>query len=302
MEVVVVKIGSTWGYVITKYGYPPSVPDIIKGLRETKALGFDSMEIEGLGKDNLLAVYAVRKELKDVCDQEGLYINNFSPILPNLASMDSALRAEARDLYKRAIEIASFFGCSTLLGDSFPPPLKFRGDVPYKKAMNYGGHFAVEVDTAFRWDRQWDVLVESCSFCAEEAGKAGLLFCIEPRVGEMLSNTDSLLRMIDAVPHKSFGAVLDAAHLYAQKEILPLSVEKLGKRIFSVHVADNDGKTNEHLAPGRGTVDWDGLFQALKKHGYSGYFAVDVLMVPDLEEQYRESLVFLKEMERKHSM
>ena len=47
MEVVVVKIGSTWGYVITKYGYPPSVPDIIKGLRETKALGFDSMEIEG---------------------------------------------------------------------------------------------------------------------------------------------------------------------------------------------------------------------------------------------------------------
>ena len=101
--------------------------------------------------------------------------------------------------------------------------------------------------------------------------------------------------MMDAVGDENFGAVLDTAHLNAQKEILPLSVEKLGKRIFYVHAADNDGCVNEHLASGRGTVDWDGVFQGLKKHGFSGYVAVDVGMVPDLDSQYRESVSFLQQ-------
>jgi len=137
-------------------------------------------------------------------------------------------------------------------------------------------------------------MVESFSLMTQEAKKAGLRFCVEPRVGELLSNTDSILRMMDAVNDDNFGAVLDTAHLNAQKEILALSVEKLGKRIFYVHAADNDGKVNDHVATGRGTVDWDGVFQGLKKHGFSGYIAVDVGMVPDIDAQYRESLEFLK--------
>jgi sugar phosphate isomerase/epimerase len=79
-------------------------------------------------------------------------------------------------------------------------------------------------------------------------------------------------------------------------------VEKLGKRIFFVHAADNDGRVNDHLAAGRGTVDWDGVFQALKKHRFAGYVAVDVGMVPDLEVQYRESLEFLKAKGKQHGL
>jgi sugar phosphate isomerase/epimerase len=139
-------------------------------------------------------------------------------------------------------------------------------------------------------------MVESFSFMTQEAKKVGLRFCVEPRVGELLSNTDAILRMMDTVNDDNFGAVLDTAHLNAQKEILPLSVEKLGKRIFYVHAADNDGMVNDHLATGRGTVDWEGVFQGLKKHGFSGYLAVDVGLVPDIDAQYRESLEFLTRM------
>ena len=136
----------------------------------------------------------------------------------------------------------------------------------------------------------------------QEAKQAGLRFCVEPRVGELLSNTDAILRMMDAVGDGNFGAVLDTAHLNAQKEILALSVEKLGNRIFYVHAADNDGRVNDHLAAGRGTVDWDGVFQGLYKHGFSGYVAVDVGMVPDIDDQYRESLEFLTKMAEKHGL
>ncbi len=296
------KISCCWLYAISKYGYPPSLDDTFRVLREMKALGFDNVELEGVRRENLLAVYEKRQELKRLCEGEGLRVINFCPVLPGSVSTKRTEREEAWDLFRRALEIARLFECATIQGDSFTPPLKFRGDSPYKESISYGKHFTVEIDPAFEWPRQWEAMVESFSRFTAEAKKAGLRFCVEPRVGELLSNTDAILRMMDAVDDDNFGAVLDTAHLNAQKEILALSVEKLGNRIFFVHAADNDSRTNEHLAAGRGTVDWDGVFQGLKKHKFSGYVAVDVGMVPDLDAQYRESVEFLKKMAAKHGL
>lgn len=290
------KISCCWLYAITKYGYPPSIADTFKVLEEMKALGFENVELEGVRRENLLAVYEKRHELKKFCDDRGLRVINFCPVLPGSVSLEKKAREESWELFKRAIEIARLFDCATIQGDSFTPPLRFRGDSPYKESISYGKHFTVEVDPAFEWQRQWAAMLESFSVFTQEAKKAGLKFCVEPRVGELLSNTDAILRMMDAVGDDNFGAVLDTAHLNAQKEILALSVEKLGKRIFYVHAADNDGRTNDHAAAGRGTVDWEGVFQGLKKHGFSGYVAIDVGMVPDIDAQYRESVEFLKKM------
>lgn len=296
------QISCCWLYAISKYGYPPSIPDNFRALREMKALGFENVELEGVRKDNLMAVYEKRHELKKFCDDEGLHVINFCPVLPGSVSLNRKERRESQDLFQRAIEIAQLFKCATIQGDSFTPPLKFRGDSPYKESISYGKHFTVEIDPAFKWPRQWDAMVESFSFMTREAKKARLRFCVEPRVGELLSNTDAILRMMDAVDDDNFGAVLDTAHQNAQKEILALSVEKLGKRIFYVHAADNDGRVNDHVAAGRGTVDWDGVFQGLKKHKFSGYLAIDVGMVPDIDDQYRESHVFLMKMATKYGL
>lgn len=296
------KISCCWLYAITKYGYPPSLENTFRVLGEMKGLGFEFVELEGVRRENLLAVYEKRNELKKFCDDQGLRVINFCPVLPQSVSLNRKERDASWDLFKRGIEIAEFFDCATIQADSFTPPLHFRGDSPYKESISYGKHFSVEVDPSFEWQPQWDAMVESFSFFTQEAKKAGLRFCVEPRVGELLSNTDAILRMMDAVDDDNFGAVLDTAHQNAQKEILALSVEKLGRRIFYVHAADNDGKVNDHVAAGRGTVDWDGVFQGLKKHKFSGYLAVDVGMVSDIDAQYRESVQFLKGMAAKHGL
>src|SRR2546427_3251572 len=80
------KISCCWLYAITKYGYPPSLADTFKVLREMKALGFDSVELEGVRRDNLMEVYAQRHELKKLCDGEGLRVINFCPVLPGTVS------------------------------------------------------------------------------------------------------------------------------------------------------------------------------------------------------------------------
>jgi len=85
-----------------------------------------------------------------------------------------------------------------------------------------------------------------------------------------------MLKLLEEVDEENFGAVLDCGHLNAAKEIIPLSIEKLGEKIMYVHASDNDGRDNYHFAPGKGTIDWDGVFQALKKHNFNGYVAIDV--------------------------
>jgi sugar phosphate isomerase/epimerase len=290
------KISCCWLYAISKYGYPPSLPDTYRALEDMAGLGFSGVELEGVREENLRAVSDGRKDIKQRCDDLGLRVVNFCPVLPELVHPEKRRRIQALDLFKLAVETAVFFGCETIQTDSYLPPLEFVGDPPYRDAINYGKRYQIKVDPAFRWGDLWDWLVDSIGACADEAERAGLMFCLEPRVGEIVSNTDALLRLMEAVDNDTFGAVLDTGHQHAQKEILPLSVEKLGRRIHYLHVSDNDGQTNEHLALGRGTVDWDGVFLALKKHAFSGYVAVDVGRVPDLDAQYRESKAFLEDL------
>jgi len=290
------KISCCWLYAISKYGYPPNLPDTYRAVDEMAALGFSAIELEGVEEENLRGVHGERRKLKRRCDDLGLAVVNFCPVLPELVHPDKARRIHALDLFKLAVETATFFGCETIQTDSYIPPLEFVGETPYREAIHFGKRFQVKVDPAFRWNDVWGWLVDSIGACADEAKRAGLKICLEPRVGEMVSNTDALLRLMDAVDNDNFGAVLDTGHQHAQKEILPLSVEKLGNRIYYLHVSDNDGQTNQHLALGRGTVDWDGVFLALKKHGFSGYVAVDVGRVPNLDAQVRESKAFLEEL------
>jgi sugar phosphate isomerase/epimerase len=290
------RITCCWLYAVSKYGYPPSLPDTYRAIEEMAALGFKYIELEGVGEQNLEAVHGDRKGLKQRCDDLGLQVLNFCPVLPDLVHSDKGRRFQALDLFKRAVEDATFFGCEMIQTDSYAAPVEFVGEAPYRSGPRYGQQYRVTIDPAFRWDDVWSWLTDSIGACADEANRASLRFCLEPRVGEIVSNTDALLRLMDAVDADNFGAILDTAHQHAQKEILPLSVEKLGGRIYAVHAADNDGQTNQHAAVGQGTVDWDGLFQALKKHGFSGPLMVDVADGPDLDAQYRASKTALEQL------
>ena len=290
------KIACCWLYAISKYGYPPSIPDTFAALEDMARLGFVNGELEGVGKENLLAIHSRRAEFKSHCDQLGLRLVNFCPVLHSTVSLDPRERNEGLELFEVGIELATYFECETVQLDSFTPPLTFKGEAPYKEAITFGKPFQVEVDPDFRWEDQWSVLVDTVKQCARKAAAAGLVLTMEPRVGEMISNTDAMLRLMDHVADDNFAAVLDTGHQNAQKEILPLSVEKLGRRIKYVHASDNDGRTNEHLSLGKGTIDWEGVFLALAKHRYDGYVAIDIGGVKDLDKAYRESSGFLERL------
>ena len=80
---MMVKVGCCWLYAISKYGYPPSIADTKQALKDMKALGFKYVELEGVREENLREVYAHRHALKALCDDLGLVVDNFCPVLPD---------------------------------------------------------------------------------------------------------------------------------------------------------------------------------------------------------------------------
>ncbi len=284
-----------WLYAINRYGYPPSLEQTFGVLEEYADMGFRLVELEGVGGDNLLAIHRERHRLRAAAEGLGLRVVNFCPILADLVSPEDARRRSAIDLYRLGVEIAVDLGCDLIQTDSFAPGLDYGGERPYGDTVAFDRSFPGRLPPGFSWAARWEGIVSGMRACAAFAEQAGLRFCLEPRVGESVSNTDALLRLMDRVG-PGLDAVLDCGHLHAQKENLALSAAKLAGRIAYVHASDNDGKTNLHLAPGRGTIDWPGLWQALDGTGFDGYVGVDVGGVADLREQMLEGMRFLESL------
>ena len=67
-----------------------------------------------------------------------------------------------------------------------------------------------------------------------------------------------------------FGLCLDTGHLNLLGKNQGDFIRTLGSRIKALHLHDNNGMGDDHLAPYTGTIIWKDVMQALKDVGYSG--------------------------------
>ena len=292
------KIACCWIYVINKYGFPPKLEAVYKGIKEMSNLGFKFIEIEGIGRDNLIEVINNKADLLKLFNDLGVKLANFAILLPDVFSMDASLKENTLELFRKGVETAKYLGSDFVWIDSFMPPVEIKSGKTFAQTIEFGVQVKVRIPSGFIWNDFWNNFVDSVKKCNQVAESYGIPLIIEPRVGEVISNTDAMLRLIELVGSKNFGAILDTAHLHAQKEILPLSVEKLGPHIKYVHIADNDGKDNRHLVPGDGTIDWEEVFISLKKQGYNGYYSIDLEKLPNYDHKVLEAKKFLERREK----
>jgi sugar phosphate isomerase/epimerase len=312
-----VKIVCAWMYAIGKYGFPPAIADIYRAVAEMREMGFAYGELEGIGFENIDRVASEKARIRAAYREAGVAISSFAVLLPEVISMDPAVKARALASFRRGAETAAFLGSENLWIDSYFPPLELVEGVLPTDELVYGQSFRVRIPEGFSWEAFWDTFLDTVSRCAAIARECGLPLLLEPRVGETVSNTDAMLRLWDTLREENLGFILDVAHQHAQKESIPLAIEKLldgqgyafllgieklGRHLRYVHVADNDGRANRHFAPGNGTVDWDEVFRVLARRGFDGFFAVDLEKLPDPERQFAESKAFLERYAEKYRM
>ena len=279
-----------------RYVGAPSFDDIIETIRKTADLGYDAVELETLLNTQVSDVYTAKniKTIRKVLSEVGIAVPHFN-VYSVISSLSGATRGEREEgikLFRNEITIAKGLGAKLLILSGSPiPGVKFSPG----KIYSGGPPESVEVPEDFDWKKIWQNYVETIRQCADIAQKAGLKLAIEPRPREIITSSDSLLRLIHEVNKKNVGGLIDTAHLFVQKEILPLAIQKLRGRIFGLHLADNDGTLEYHWAPGKGKIDWPGVLQALKNSSFDEYLTVELegTGVTNLEREYSESRTYL---------
>lgn len=93
-------------------------------------------------------------------------------------------------------------------------------------------------------------------------GKEGITVCME-NVFE--PEYEGILQTAQAVSHPDFSICLDIGHVHCFSERPPGEwIHALKGRISHVHLHDNDGSRDAHLALSEGTIDLEEIFGALK--------------------------------------
>ncbi|MBQ9769579.1 MAG: sugar phosphate isomerase/epimerase, partial [Clostridia bacterium] len=97
-----------------------------------------------------------------------------------------------------------------------------------------------------------------------------------------IDNATDLSALIDYVGHPLFHACFDIGHANLQDMPQHEELAILGEHVKAIHVQDNLGDDDYHLAPFFGTTNFDSVMKGLKRIDYKGYFTFEAcnIMVP----------------------
>lgn len=103
-----------------------------------------------------------------------------------------------------------------------------------------------------------------------------------------VDNAPDLLALIEYIDHPLFHAVWDTGHANLQDMPQDEAIRILGKQVKAVHVQDNMGLKDQHLAPFFGTMNLDSVMNGLIDAGFNGYFTFEVGKIFTSADKRRE--------------
>lgn len=161
----------------------------------------------------------------------------------------------------------------------------------------------VLITTQEEYDAVWARSRESLETVAERARTAKINISVE----NMLSLGDlwpgarvaELLKLIEGLGDH-VGICLDTGHAHFNGLDVASEALEGGPRLFALHVHDNDGSDNQHLPPGRGTIDWNAFLDALDETDFDGPRTFEVRRHDDVETVLSELAQVRQEWEHRY--
>jgi sugar phosphate isomerase/epimerase len=107
------------------------------------------------------------------------------------------------------------------------------------------------------------------------AEKAGVRLALEV-IPNPLSSAESLVSFIEEdLEGARVSICMDVGHAFLMGD-LGDAIETCSGHLIATHLHDNKGKTDDHLAPGDGAIDWPSALMSLQKVGYDGTWLFEV--------------------------
>lgn len=90
------------------------------------------------------------------------------------------------------------------------------------------------------------------------------------------ANVEELCDLVDSLKADNVGVCWDFGHANLTGCDQVQSLKYVGNRLKAVHVDDNLGIYDDHVAPFHGNIDWKPIMKALKQINYTGDFTYEI--------------------------
>lgn len=116
--------------------------------------------------------------------------------------------------------------------------------------------------------------IDTVKQIAAAAHSAGIQLAVENT-----RNPEFITRLLEEIPEDTFGFCFDFSHDWLCSKHRLALLKEHGSRLFTVHMADNDGVDDRHWLPGEGVMDWELMCNALPP-AYTGCLSLEVVPHP----------------------
>jgi len=182
----------------------------------------------------------------------------------DIASLDAGISRYSRDCLLRGLDVTAALGGNVMVIHT--------GYLPY---FSRGGRR--------HWFRNWRARMPAV---AEAAEKRGVRIALENSWDD---RPEIMIRLAESLPGYDIRYCIDTGHVNRYSR-LPIGQwwDALGGKVEVLHLHDNDGLSDDHLAPGEGSFDFDGLAGILR--GESAIPRLDLEVSYGAAERSREYL------------
>jgi D-psicose/D-tagatose/L-ribulose 3-epimerase len=245
-------INSAW----VQTGQPTSF-----GLRKTKELGFDTVDIFA---DPLDLGVRERRLIKDECDRLGLPIVSLCCVAVGLIDFNPSVQRFHVERVKAYLDLAYEYQAKNVL--------LVLGEYVWNQEV-------------IKPEEQWQTGVRHCRILGDYAASLGLQIALElePFKLSLLNSVDNMLRFVDDCGHAAIRANIDISHLVLAGEP-PEAIRRLRGKAIHVHISDCDGRVHGDLPPGRGVVPFEPYLREIKALELDGTMSIELEYSPEPDQ------------------
>jgi sugar phosphate isomerase/epimerase len=248
---------------------PPSAFVVWRGFEESIAkaadLGYHGVELALKTADEVdpakISTWLSQHHLEVSCISTGQV---FATLGLYFTHPDAAMRERVIDLFKGLIHLAKNFGKLVNVG-------RTRGFIAEDQTLQEAERLFI--DTSRR----------ICDFAADD----GVTIIIEPVNRyeiNFINNLDEGADLLAKVGRENLGLMPDVFHMNIEDAGIGDSLARHGGLVKYIHFADSNRR-----APGWGHLDFGDVFDGLRRAGFDGWSAIEILPVPDPDSAARQA-------------
>lgn len=223
--------------------------DHARYIRKASRIGFDVLEFQAqplleMNDSHMLS-------LKKLADDHGIELTYSLGLDPayDVSSADESIRRGGIAYLQQIVRRIGFMGGTLLSGVSYAGWGSPNYIVNDKRPI---------VERSLKSMREIIRVAEDC----------GVTYCVEAvnRFESCVINTaQEALDYAGQIDSPHIGVLLDTYHMNIEEQSIGGAIRLAGKKLTSFHTGENN-----RSAPGRGHLDWDEIFGALREIGYQG--------------------------------